>query len=529
MGTRGYRVYRHKGYYHVHYNHWDSYPSNLGVKVAAEIPRGEEEYKKWLKNLREELDHHFENSKDGVDSNGDDYRITTERPTNDIMIEWVYEIDLDHEVFLVDSNPLFALSNMPGSNYSFVRWIGFDAYSHRACDPSTPEKHRYNWTSLAPDVDDSVISHYATRHSVSEDQLSISELLGTTRLVNNCEAVRNAIYEVIIGRMMGIWEIGHHIRVLETATDRADISGDLLSMGVDMVQVAFGPMVFSPEIKPKKQEGPYTVEEMERDQAEFLAMISGVKKKKTRPIPKDFAWLTPDVCLRIITHLDDERNAKKSILELVDEVALNRQPGRVTYGILFSFFHCVIVRVDPQNGFKSTAALQFLPSFYATSPSTPGITAISSLGYHCFPTPELLTSGKFDALNPTHFLRQVPLDVLELMAGYIAPSELKSLCTVVPLFEPAAQRVLCFPHIEEYRLVQGSDIIMEEQVVENHLGEAVTKKRGPSLARKTFSTVVRGLTGPQLTVGGDGDYTGPAFIFSLGGDNHKVAWKLAEA
>jgi hypothetical protein len=200
--------------------------------------------------------------------------------------------------------------------------------------------------------------------------------------------------------------------------------------------------------------------------------------------------------MRITTHLDDERNMKKSTLELVDEVAANRQPGSVTYGILFSFFHCVIVRVDAQNGFKSTAALQFLPSFYATSSSTPGITAIGSLAYHCLDTVNV--DGALNTIPPDHFLHQVPLDVLENIAALLGPSDLEALCAAAQLFEPAAESVLRFPHIADYRLI----------------GANLEEKNGrPSLRSKAFTTMVQGSFGPAMIVGESGTQF---FAVSLG-------------
>ncbi|KAJ6488273.1 hypothetical protein C8R47DRAFT_511968 [Mycena vitilis] len=474
MGTRGYRAYRHKGYYHVRYNHYDSYPDGLGVQVAAEIPRDPEAYKRWLEVLRENLDRDYENNKDGVDSDdGGDYFITKTQPTNDIMIEWVYEIDLDHEVFLVDANPLFALNNMPTSE-GFLEGIGVDSYGHRSCDPSTPQQHIYNWKSQPPKVDDRVIDDYAARQSNSECGLSMSELLGTKGLVGSCEATRIALYELIISRIMTRWEIGHEIRVLETVSERSGIDPFLISVGLNMVQVTIGRMLF----RPKVQE-PSLFESSE------------------------FSWLAPTILLRITTHLDDERNSKKNILELVDEVVTNRQPGCVTFGILFSFFHCVIIRVDPQNLFTSTAALQFLPSFYANSPSTPGIAAIGSLAYHCLDTP------KGSTFHKDHFLHQIPLDVLETIVGYLGPSDLLNVCAAAPGFAPAAEDVLRFPHIEDYRLVG---------VAEDGKGET-------SLKSKAFCTQVQHSMGPVMVVGGEGTNS---FEFFRGGRNHRLAWKLEE-
>ncbi|KAJ6593194.1 hypothetical protein B0H19DRAFT_975817 [Mycena capillaripes] len=481
MGTRGYRVYRHRGYYHVHYNHYDSYPDGLGIQVAAEVPCDDEAYKKWLENLRVALDRDFALNVARVDAEdgGYDYFITKNQPTNDIFIEWIYEIDLDHEVFLVDSNPLFALNNMPPSPDLFLKWIGVDSYGHRSYHRSTPEQHIYNWKSPPPKVDDSIIDDYVARHPTPESGLSISELLGTTGGVSGCEAARIALYEVIIGEILKGWRIGHSIRILETAADRADISDNLLSVGLNIVRLTGGPMIFGSKAK-----------------------------EASSPERLEFSWLAPDICLRITTHLDDERNMKRGILELADELIVNRRPRSVAYGVLFSFFHCVIVRVDPQNRIKSTAALQFLPSFFATSPSTPGITAIGSLAYYCLDTP-------MNTIHPDHFLHKVPFDVLELIAvKYLRPSDVESLCAAAPPFQQAAASVLRFPHIEDYRLVE----VLEDDT---------EKKNEKVFASKAFSTMAQGSSGPVIVVGKGTDAFG--FLLQVGDSVKKVKWQVDQS
>ncbi|KAJ7799962.1 hypothetical protein B0H14DRAFT_2901377 [Mycena olivaceomarginata] len=444
-----------------------SFVQGLGVQVAAEVPRDPEAYKEWLERLRKSLDADFEENKSQVDSL--DYFITKEQPLGDVFIEWVYEIDLDHEVFLVDSNPLFALNNMPPSSELFVKWIGVDSYEHRSYDRSTPKEHVYDWKAVPPQVDDSIIDDYTARQP-SPQSYSLSEVL----------AVRIALYEAVVGRMMLVWEIGHHIRHLEAISDPADISGDLLLIGIDLVQVTVGRMFFGNSDKKVK----------------YAMSYKGLA----------FSWLAADICLRITTHLDDERHLKKSILELVDEVSLNRQPGIVTYGILFSFFHCVIVRVDLNNEFKSTTALQFLPSFYATSSFTPGIAAIGSLAHRCLDI----------ATKPAHFLHQVPLDVLELITGHLSLSDLHHLCAASPMFAPAAESLLRFPHIEDYRLIEVSEAGGKKT-------GGKKSKAGSSLTSQTFSTMVQSSLGPLLVVGDSGTNS---FGVSVGNSGVKqVRWR----
>ncbi|KAJ6534030.1 hypothetical protein DFH09DRAFT_932424, partial [Mycena vulgaris] len=318
--------------------------ADLGVKFAAEVPVGNgKAYKQWLEKLREDLDDHFEHNKHDLEPDDKIDMITRTQPCNDgVMIEWTYEIDLDHGVFLgnnfspstVDGNPLFALNNMPGSQELFLECIGIDSYGHRAYSPSTPSKHRYNWKSTPPKVDDRVVNDYDARQLTSDrSKLAIAELLDTTASVHNCEAARIGLYEVIVSEMMTSSRIGHDIRHLEAVADRAEISSELASVGVSMVDVAIGRMVFS---------------EAARSFPSAWLDINALRKRPRTfsPTQLEFSWLAPDICMRITTHLDDERNMKKSVLDLVDEVILRRKPGIITYGIIFSFFHCIVVRVD---------------------------------------------------------------------------------------------------------------------------------------------------------------------------------------
>ena len=70
-------------------------------------------------------------------------------PENDLSMEWIYEIDLDHLVFHADSQPIFRLDNMPPDDV-FIRAISFDNFGHRALYEHTPAQFRYDWHAPPP-------------------------------------------------------------------------------------------------------------------------------------------------------------------------------------------------------------------------------------------------------------------------------------------------------------------------------------------------------------------------------------------
>ncbi|KDQ20371.1 hypothetical protein BOTBODRAFT_26372 [Botryobasidium botryosum FD-172 SS1] len=55
MGTRGFKIYRHKARYFVHHNYYDSYPEGFGLVVLSEVPHGGE-FEEWLARMRGQLD-----------------------------------------------------------------------------------------------------------------------------------------------------------------------------------------------------------------------------------------------------------------------------------------------------------------------------------------------------------------------------------------------------------------------------------------------------------------------------------------
>ncbi|CAF9940890.1 hypothetical protein IMSHALPRED_002210 [Imshaugia aleurites] len=157
MGTRGYKLIRFRGRYYRYYNHYDSYPDSFGAGLVSEIPRDPEGYQKWLAKQRakaSEWDSALENflhvkrlnaegtndqEPDGQHSDAaseaskgallhwsydvggdvDELPLPSYMPIfNDVLIEWIYVLDLDREIFSIDHGAHLKMGCIPR-----LRWI----------------------------------------------------------------------------------------------------------------------------------------------------------------------------------------------------------------------------------------------------------------------------------------------------------------------------------------------------------------------------------------------------------------------
>ena len=352
MVTRGNIVYRHKGRYYVYYISRDAYPSYFGLRVLHGIPRNvpKEEFEEWVRKTREHVYAQREvlqvDDPDGLTNYVSD---SDKQPENNFFIEWIYEIDLDNLVFHVDSQPLFRLDNMPPDSI-FMNCISFDHFGHRAFHEHTPAQFRYDWRAPPPPpLPDSLAAYhrYCNRPSTN----SVHDLLGIPEANSSIELIRTALLELLVTGCMTEKCVGHDVRVLENVPDRDHIPQSMLELAFSLVNFAVGPPI------PSLPRTPYDN-------------------------TCDFVWIRKDVCLCITTHLDDEDILKASIGDLVHHIDTTPDKVGTVYGIACSIFHCAIVRVDKdeRTSFAHTPALQFLPSFYATTMFTPGIEALSRLG-----------------------------------------------------------------------------------------------------------------------------------------------------
>lgn len=125
MGTRGYKAWRFRKRYYVHYYRYDGYPEGLGNDIVMAIPNNPQEYASWLEKQRnmveawEAIWNKFlaQPSADGEETTIAPFMVRHNPsyfiPLQDIYISHVYIIDLDREIFSVNNGAHFKLQQMP--------------------------------------------------------------------------------------------------------------------------------------------------------------------------------------------------------------------------------------------------------------------------------------------------------------------------------------------------------------------------------------------------------------------------------
>ena len=106
-GTRGYIVVKLKRKYYIIYNHFDSYPEDLGIKVVDVVKDNISENKSgidFLNNIKSKFTGQVT------------ITIDPKEIQNCIFIEWVYIIDLDNSKFKITGGfyvPEYNLNDIP--------------------------------------------------------------------------------------------------------------------------------------------------------------------------------------------------------------------------------------------------------------------------------------------------------------------------------------------------------------------------------------------------------------------------------
>jgi hypothetical protein len=466
MGTRGHYVYRYRNIYFVYYSNSDSYPEGLGIQMLHSmrqpnaITKERQRFGEILDKIPVPDDVRRARPDEGVD-----FIAQKQRPQNDVWIEWTYEIDLDRNIFHIDGIPFYSLECLP-TDEGFVGYISKDNYGNLACAEECPHEHKYQ-RPAPPVVEDSDLATYRSLECAGTE-VALSDLLASGDTLCPDEHVRVLLLETMIGWCMARPRprfnkatdspgVGQMVCDIEIAFDHNQLTDREWMTASCMVNLAFVPQIFG-------------------DPCEFFIYHPELKRQ-------EFTWAREDTVICIATHLDDKRCLQASISRLVDAITEQKDHPGNYFGIAFSVYHCAIVKVvkDTRTAkFSHTAALQFLPSFYADSPSTPGITALARLGYRVDPAVFVRATKVCRWLEYTmttrrtrggQLLAQEAEDVPSNRSCPALPSELwreivfhlhfRDLLHfgfVSKLFRELASMVLRYPHVSDYRLVAVAEV-----------------------------------------------------------------------
>ncbi|KAG2150971.1 hypothetical protein DEU56DRAFT_850787 [Suillus clintonianus] len=448
MGTRGYYVIRYRNMYFTSRHYSYGFPESLGLKVLQSIrqPNGIATYRQVFGEMLDGLTSPSHSLL--LIENGDDFEPPSEqRPQRPI---WIYEIDLDHNIFHINGIPFFTLECLPDDE-AFVQYASEDRYGHTACTSRCPPEHKYK-KPAPPTID---ISGLATYRSLicTGSQVALSDLLNISDILSQREHVRVSLLEVMIGQCMFSSVICKEIHEIEFANDHNQFTNDQWSIACFMASIVFVPQMF-----------------------DHIRRVCHPEPKR-----KEFTWVRGDTVVCIATHLDNEQCLQASVSRLINAILEQKDNPGYYFGIAFSVNHCAIIKVVKDTHtitFSHTNALQFLPSFYARSPSTPGITALARLGYRIDPalfervmeicnyklrmpvriqTEQSLAQGAADDddhdVSPNTICPPLPLELWQEIARYLPHFDLITLGLVSNLCREAALMLLRYPYLCGYRLV----------------------------------------------------------------------------
>ncbi|KZT26161.1 hypothetical protein NEOLEDRAFT_1132724 [Neolentinus lepideus HHB14362 ss-1] len=93
-------------------------------------------------------------------------------------------------------------------------------------------------------------------------------------------------------------------------------------------------------------------------------------------------WARKHIYVRVVSALGDTDDLHDSVSELVTDIQKEPQLPSVVFGVLFSVFHAVLVRIDTSGsgGYTYTQVMPFLPPFSGKTPETEGMIALARLG-----------------------------------------------------------------------------------------------------------------------------------------------------
>ena len=170
MGTRGLEIVRFRGRYYIRWHRFDSYFEGLGAKIVASIPTDPEKYNStarikillytilmpagWLESMRAQyaakesvLDRDVYEIRDGVKPDYSQFEefesLPSDFPELNNWAEYIYIINLDHEVLTMNHTIHWKLGNVPRQDDLWLRAIVGSIYRYESTiSPEIcPEEH----------------------------------------------------------------------------------------------------------------------------------------------------------------------------------------------------------------------------------------------------------------------------------------------------------------------------------------------------------------------------------------------------
>jgi hypothetical protein len=440
MGTRGYHAFRYRNFYFAYYHHYDGYPRGLGIHILScfrHWPDSINTLRQKLQGILHDLREFFYDQYGSVDEGMG--TISRERPRYGVVdAEWIYEIDLDNEIFHVNGIPCFDLKCLPNDE-AFLKFVdeSTNHYDNVSCPPECPPEHKYKCPAPSA-VTDSMLATYQSLVCTGT-HVALSDLLTVSDIMTPNEHVRVSLLETMIGQCMSDKYVAPILFEIELADNQNELTNDQWSTACSMANIAFAPQIFDKSSR----------------------FLYHPELHRT-----EFTWVREDTVLFIATHLDDERWLQFSISRLIDAILRQKDDPDDYFGVSFSVHHCVVVKVvkgEHTTTFSHTGALQFLPSFYADSPSTPGITALARLAYRVDPALFLRALKFFQqqpprrtwsiAPPPSTSCSVLPVELWREIALHLHVHDLLAFGLVSKTCREVASMILHYPHVCGYRLV----------------------------------------------------------------------------
>ncbi|KAJ3531916.1 hypothetical protein NM688_g7502 [Phlebia brevispora] len=368
----GLKAIRWRGTYYLWYRWDDGYPAEpgLGMEVYNMIPKSPKMLKKWARNLRQEVGRmsktYYKRFKTAEDPEEVDTNMMVDGGVFDIgenyeygSSEYMYEIDLDNMIFSFNRYPFFHLDNMPPRDVFIQSCKKSSRHTGRATYAAyrdyTPAEFQFKLGRLkAPAVRNRELVTYKKYFSGAltepQDILSLHKRL--SRCENVCLRVLACYIDTYVDRKL-------FIMYQEIALHGDEISWNGREIACALAATALLPLHL-------KDVGSWT--------DTFGAADS------------EFWWMRKHICFTLATHLLDERRAQYHISRVTDEILANSDAPSVVYGVVFSLFHCIVLRVDRVAGVccKHTEVLEFLPppwrKFRDIRWRTPGMELLVRLG-----------------------------------------------------------------------------------------------------------------------------------------------------